>query len=270
MLAGVLYFHRISDLRMGGAQTKNFRMFRSLCGDGALRNVVIVTNMWSRVEPEVGEAREAELRGEDMFFKPAIERGTRMARHENTVSSTETIIRLLINNRPLPLRIQRELIDERKDIADTSAGRELNQELDEEIRKHKEDIRVLTEEMEQAAREKDEETRNELEVETRRMHEQMRRLEDEARRLASDYWKEKREFQAHLSELERERREEHNGPANPRSTTPCRSSPTTEGHFANASGRFSESMASRGPGSSRTRFSIQSLREAARNKFSSF
>ena len=33
MLAGIIYFHRISDLRMSGTLTRNFRMFRGLCGD---------------------------------------------------------------------------------------------------------------------------------------------------------------------------------------------------------------------------------------------
>ena len=180
---------------MGGAQTRNFRMFRSLCGDNALRNVVIVTNMWSRVEPEVGEAFEAELMTEDIFFKPALSRDARMARHTNTVPSAEAIIRLLIDNRPLPLRIQKELVDEHKDITETTAGQELDQELNNEIRKHLEDLRILAKEMDQAMREKDEETKNELEMETRRMHEQMRRFQEEAQRLASDYQREKREFQ---------------------------------------------------------------------------
>ena len=261
MLAGVLYFHRISDLKMGGTQTRNFRMFRSLCGDNVLGNVVIVTNMWSRVEPEVGEAREAELMSEDIFFKPAIVRGARMARHGNTIPSAEAIIRLLIDNRPLPLQIQKELVDEYKDISDTTAGQELNRELNNEIRKHQEDIRILAEEMEQATKEKDEETRNELEMETKRMHEQMRRFQEEAQRLASDYWREKRDFQAHLAELERERREGCHGAEYSHHTSqwggshdrsppimPPRSSPTTEEHFTNAPGRVGERSFSRGLG----------------------
>jgi hypothetical protein len=263
MLAGILYFHRISDLKMGGAQTRNFRMFRSLCGDDALRNVVIVTNMWSRVEAEEGEAFEAELMREDIFFKPALERDARMARHENTVPSAAAIIRLLINNRPLPLRIQEELIDEHKDITETTAGQELDRELNNEIRKHQEDIRILAEEMEQATKERDEETRSELEMETKRMHEQMRRFQEEAQRLASDYRREKREFQAHFAEMEREEREGYHdaershqshaslwGRFQDRSLPimPRRPSPTMEEQFTNAPGRVGERSFSRGFG----------------------
>ena len=237
-------------------------MFRNLCGESALENVVIVTNMWSGVEPEVGDAREAELMGEDIFFKPVLEKGAQMARHEDTVPSAEAIIRLLINNRPLPLQIQTELVDERKDIVETSAGQELNRELNGQIRKHQEEIRVITEEMEQAAKEKDEETRNELEFETKRMQEEIRRFENEAKRLASDYRREKREFEASLVEMERVRRRGNPGFEYPRHTsrwggnyfrsspsTSYRSTPTptptTEEQFTNAPGRFGKTSPSR-------------------------
>ena len=59
-LARVLYFHRISDFRMTDVSGKNPSMFRKVCGDGALRNVIIVTNMWGEVDPQTGNAREAE------------------------------------------------------------------------------------------------------------------------------------------------------------------------------------------------------------------
>jgi len=98
MLAGVLYFHRISDPRMGGISMRNIKMFRRLCGDDGLKKVVIVTNRWGEVARQVGKAREAELAGEDMLFKLAMDRGARMASHDNTVSSAEKILRLILRN----------------------------------------------------------------------------------------------------------------------------------------------------------------------------
>ena len=237
-------------------------MFRNLCGENALENVVIVTNMWSGVEPEEGDAREAELMGEDIFFKPVLEKGARMARHGDTAPSAEAIIRLLVNNQPLPLQIQTELVDERKDIVETSAGQELNRELNGQIRKHEEEIRVITKEMEQAAREKDEETRNELEFETKRMQEEIQRFENEAKRLASDYRREKKEFEASLAEMERVRRRGNPGfeylrqasrwggdyfrssPSTSYHSTPT-PTPTTEEQFTNVPGRFGKTSPSR-------------------------
>jgi len=146
-LAGVIYVHRISDFRMGGVSTRNFKMFRQLCGESTLRNVVIVTNMWGEVSRDVGEAREAELVNQEIFFKPVLDKAALMMRHENTRDSAHHILLQIIDNHPLPLRIQRELVDQGKDISQTAAGAELNRELMEQIQVHKREMRELEREM---------------------------------------------------------------------------------------------------------------------------
>jgi hypothetical protein len=241
---------------MGGAMTRNFRMFRNLCGERALKNIVIVTNMWGEVDPQVGEEREAELMEEDIFFKPVLDGGGEMARHENTLSSAESIIRLILNNRPLPLQIQRELFDEHKDILETSAGEELNRELNSQIRKHQEEIRVLAEEMEQAMKDEDEETRNELEIEAKKIQEEVERFET---RVASNYQREK-EFEARLAEIERARREGHRFAQHPRRSSlghrddrppptaymsTSTSPPTTEARLTSVPGQVGKKSTSR-------------------------
>ena len=119
----------------------NFKMLRELCGESALQNVVIVTNMWGEVDLQVGEAREAELMREEIFFKPILDKGGRIARNENTVTSAQNIIRLVLSNPPLPLRIQRELVDEGKGISATSASKELHREFNAQTMKHQEEVR---------------------------------------------------------------------------------------------------------------------------------
>ena len=122
-------------------------MFRELCGESTLKNVVVVTNMWSEVSREVGEAREAELASRDIFFKPVLDKGAQLVRHENTQESAQAIMHYLISNHPLALRIQRELVDQHMDISQTAAGEELNRELMEQIRRHREEMRALQEDM---------------------------------------------------------------------------------------------------------------------------
>ena len=61
---------------MSGISTRNFKM----CGDGTLKNIVIVTHMWGQVSKEVGEAREAKLKKEEKFFKSALDTGAVMVR----------------------------------------------------------------------------------------------------------------------------------------------------------------------------------------------
>ena len=193
---------------MSGIARKNFNMFRKLCGDTALQNVVIVTNMWGEVDAQTGDAREAELVGEDIFFKPVIEKGARMARHKDTVPSAKAIIRLVLDNHPMPLRIQEELVNEHIDISETGAGEELNREINAQIRKNKEDMRMLREEMDRAIKDKDEETRKELEIETQRMQKEIERFQNDSSRLESDYKKEKERLDARMAQMEAETKKE--------------------------------------------------------------
>ncbi|KAG5220655.1 GTP-binding protein [Salix suchowensis] len=149
MLSGVIYIHRISDIRMGGTSTRNFKLFRGLCGETMLRNAVIVTNMWGEVALDVGEAREEELTSQDDFFKPVLERGAQLKRHDNTPASADVIVGCVASKKPRALRIQRELVDDRKVITETTAGAELGRELHEQAMKFKEKRRRLQDEMDE-------------------------------------------------------------------------------------------------------------------------
>ncbi|KAH8825775.1 hypothetical protein DL96DRAFT_1466673, partial [Flagelloscypha sp. PMI_526] len=146
-LAGVIYVHRISDFRFGGISARNFKMFRKLCGDSALKNVVIVTNMWGEVTNEKGEAREAELVSEEKFFKPVLDKGATMIRHLDTIDSAQDIVRRILRNQPEPLLIQKERVEEGKDISLTAAGEELNHELQEVMKKHEKEMNQLRKDM---------------------------------------------------------------------------------------------------------------------------
>jgi chromosome segregation ATPase len=193
---------------MGGTSTRNFKMFRKLCGDAALQNVIIVTNRWGEVDPQVGEAREAELIREDDFFKPVLDKGAQMARHENTILSAERIIRLILKNNPLPLQIQIELVKDGKDISETSAGEELNRELNAQIKKYKGEMRALKEEMRQATKDEDEETRTELEIEAQKTQKEIAMFENDVRRLASNYESEKERLETRITKRREEARRE--------------------------------------------------------------
>ena len=137
----------ISDVRVDGPFQRNFKMFRELCGDNNLKNVFIVTNMWGSVDPRVGLAWENELSLTDIFFKPALDKGTRLLRHDNTIGSAYNIIRQVMKNHPVALQIQEELVDQKKDISDTAAGIELNKELREQAERHRKEIVELQKEM---------------------------------------------------------------------------------------------------------------------------
>ncbi len=61
-LSGIIYCHRINQTRMQGSAMKNIQLFRSLCGDDALRKVILVTTMWDIESRDIAEKREKELK----------------------------------------------------------------------------------------------------------------------------------------------------------------------------------------------------------------
>ncbi|OBZ66121.1 hypothetical protein A0H81_13751 [Grifola frondosa] len=147
LLTGIVYMHRISDRRMGGIARESFRLFRKTCGDRTMKNVVIATNMWGDVTQQQGEDRERELATKGLFFKDALDHGARMLRHLNTIESAHAIIGELMGNTPEVLKMQHELVDEHKGVADTEAGRTLQSELERQEQRHKKEIEALQNEI---------------------------------------------------------------------------------------------------------------------------
>ena len=143
-------------------------MFRELCGDSTLRNLVLVTNVWGEVSQDVGEYREEELITN--FFKPVAKRDAQLARHNSTPQSAHAVIRQIMRNRPTPLQIKRELADEAKDIAETAAGEVISKELNEQILRHQAELDVVKE-IERAMEVQDVQTRRELEEEMQKLQE---------------------------------------------------------------------------------------------------
>jgi DNA repair exonuclease SbcCD ATPase subunit len=192
--------YSISNNRFTGIAQQNFRMFRDLCGDKTLKNVVLVTNMWDEVSLNDGVAREEEL--SSRFFKPALDKGAQMARHLRTALSAHDIIRRIVKNHPVALRIQEELVDEHKDIDATAAGEAIKRELKEQATRHEAKLKELQEEMEQAIKRKDEETRKELEEQKKEVKEQMEKVKKDSEEMALKYAAEKERFETKVRELE--------------------------------------------------------------------
>lgn len=202
-LAGIIYMHRISDTRLGGTSSRNFRIFRELCGESTLKNVLIVTNMWSEVDPELAEDRERELATNPKFFKPVVDRGARMLRNLNTRESAHAILRYLINSQAHTLQIQHELVNEHRDLAQTSAGTELTRLLKEQSNRHEEQLREVRRELEEAMRAKDEEARKELQEEITKKQDELDQIRSETERMAAEFAKERARLEARIAEMEK-------------------------------------------------------------------
>ena len=191
--------HRISDPRFTGMSVRNFRMFRHLCGDSTLKNVVLVTNMWGKDTLEVCEARERELA--DKHFKTALDKGAQFVRHDHTTQSSHDIIRRIMKNVPTAFQIQREIVDEGKSIDNTAAGEAVGEEINRLIKRHEAEAKTLREEMRRALEIRDEETRIELEEATRELKEQMEKMKTESEAMVSRFNKEKRRVDEVITQM---------------------------------------------------------------------
>jgi len=161
-LSGVIYMQRITDPRMSGIARRNFNMLNKLCGPDFMENVVITTTRWNEVDYSVGCARERELQTKDIFFKPALEENARYIRHDNGIHSARDIVRYILHKPPRALLIQVEMIEQRKAVSETSAGKELQNEFSAQMEKQAEEMHELKKQMDLALKERDEEAQREL------------------------------------------------------------------------------------------------------------
>jgi hypothetical protein len=127
LLSGIIYLHRIIDVRMEGPSLKNLRMMQQLCGADSLRNVVLATTMWEKVTDEEGLRREAEL--EQTFWKSMIDGGATTSKIKTqSAAEARSIVRSMMKNTPRSTRLQEEL-SSGLTLVQTAAGIEIKEEI---------------------------------------------------------------------------------------------------------------------------------------------
>ena len=125
-----------------------------------------------------------------------------------------------MTNHPEVLQIQRELVDEDKDIVDTAAGEAVNQELSEQIKRHRVELEKLQQEMAQALMKKDDETRQELDEERRKLQEMIEKTQKDSEEMAEKYAAEKEEMETKMIEMEKKIKSLSDLPGGTMITTP--------------------------------------------------
>ncbi|EDR07868.1 uncharacterized protein LACBIDRAFT_294476 [Laccaria bicolor S238N-H82] len=157
---GLIYLHRISDVRFGGTATRNLRMFSRLCGPDAMKNVVILTTRWDETRRDVAEKTEADLT--NSHFKEFVNNGAKVLRHDNTVASARNVISSIMDLPPIgEIKVVNEIVGGRS-LAETDAGRELDSQLTQLKTQHVEDINGLREQYKAARLAQDEEQQAEI------------------------------------------------------------------------------------------------------------
>ena len=160
-LAGLIYLHRITDVRMQGSALKNLHMFQKLCGEGCLPNIVLATTMWGNLEKsgmdfKAGIERERTLVSDDRFWGRMVKGGSHIVRHDGSAESARDIVSYLLSQRgPVVLDIQRDMVDQHKTLDETAAGQFIQQEHMAVRQRYERDLAELQAEMEEAKKDKD-------------------------------------------------------------------------------------------------------------------
>lgn len=183
-LSGIIYLHRITDIRMQGSARRNLIMFKALCGPDALKNVVLATTMWDKAIMSEGERRETQLCSTADWWGFMREKGSTVLRHDNTQDSAMCIIGRFVSQTPVALQIQHDIVDLGKAWDQTQAGVELNRERAEADEESQKKLKQLEKEFNDALRQRDQEAmdaiaeiRNESEADRRRRDESFRKLQ---------------------------------------------------------------------------------------------
>ncbi|KAF8908552.1 hypothetical protein CPB84DRAFT_1674206, partial [Gymnopilus junonius] len=124
VLGGVIYLHDITVDRLSAAASRSLQILDHLCGSKVFRNVVLVTTKWNRETPDRHcERHELELR--DNYWKPLITQGSSMERfqEESDASKFVDLILSRTSDHGIVLDIQKEMVDERKSVSETKAGK---------------------------------------------------------------------------------------------------------------------------------------------------
>lgn len=194
-LSGIIYMHALDDRRMYGSSLRNLKMFRQLCGDPSLKNVVMTTSGWDLMttpdQLAKAEIKETDLTSNPEFWQPMLDKGCRVARFHNDKKSALEIISSVIPDKPVVLKIQHELVDKQMNLVDTAAGVTVNEELIKVQAKYEAQLKEIHEEMKEALADKNEEMKEILEREKSKFE----RMRDDARRAQDSLRYEQRNAQ---------------------------------------------------------------------------
>lgn len=160
LLNGVVYLHRITDIRMPTSSLRSIRALRNVCGADALSNVHLATTMWERLTLKAEGDQREEMLMEPGHWGDMIKKGCKVHRLENNPHSALDLVRRALDNSfPVALKIQQEMVDEDRSFEETVAGRELYLELVRERERFEKEKAEILRELEESRAKKEQDTK---------------------------------------------------------------------------------------------------------------
>ncbi|KAK6501401.1 hypothetical protein TWF481_009241 [Arthrobotrys musiformis] len=140
LIAGIIYFQRITDNRLSKTAKRNIFTFKDICGEGFMENVMLLSTLWARDGAERAKQakREDRYKENQDYWKSMIDQGAKTDRyrlydpHEfgDAQKRAHEIIANIVDNQPQTTRIQQEMVDEERKPHETTAGLHLVSEID--------------------------------------------------------------------------------------------------------------------------------------------
>ncbi|GIZ37349.1 hypothetical protein CKM354_000079900 [Cercospora kikuchii] len=208
-LSGIIYLHQISLNRLLGSAKRNLFMFQKLCGENALRSVILATTMWDKVSKATGEKHENELKSTYDFWGIMIEKGSTVHRHDGSRESALNLVQHVAQMEPVVVDLQKELVEGKLPLNETGAGQEVDGGLTQARQQAEKQVKALQEELEEARDSHDERTEAALEEQKEDMERRIERILQQQQDLKTSLEKIYEEKEARMREelkLERDRR----------------------------------------------------------------
>ncbi|QRW08935.1 50S ribosome-binding GTPase [Ceratobasidium sp. AG-Ba] len=140
LVTGLIYMHRITDPRLGGSGRRNLQLFRRLCGQDSLRNVMFLASMWGVLDYEQELSNERELLAHPLVS----DFGCQSARLVDRSSlEGRRIVGQCILASPQVLAIQKEMAQEGARLEQTTAYEVLDEEFAAQKRQHEQEVEQL-------------------------------------------------------------------------------------------------------------------------------
>jgi hypothetical protein len=194
-LKGIVYLHRILDVKLGGTGMRNLRMFKKLVGEDNLGSIVLATTFWEQTDPAVGEKREHQLKVTEEFWGKMVANGSRVFRHDKKITSGTQILQYLLDlSGKATYDIQVDMVDNKKALDETAAGAEVQTQVDKLRKEYEKKLEDYKKEMQQAIKEQDIASQNEIR-ELRKAHEdwllKQEEERDKAQAKADELWRQR-------------------------------------------------------------------------------
>jgi hypothetical protein len=136
-LAGVLFLHSLLEARIKGGARRNLIVLGKLVGTQNLHKCRLVTTKVSALQ-RAPEEIESRLCNNPNFWMPLLERGAKVVRFMDSQNSAHQIIQSLLGSSGVVLKLTSETQIKHRNLEDTAAG----QEVDQEILRAKKDFRA--------------------------------------------------------------------------------------------------------------------------------